>query len=154
MRGDEARCGALGGGRSIKIHSTNLCQFFYVITGAPVIIRTETPQQKLSASTTSGSRPKNILLCGSKRGGGRGPRGVSQPSIVLDIAEIRFKPQPQLPTAACVAVPPPPPAPRHVSITPAAPTPSHGDQKRSLSHPHLHVAARILSLTSVANRTA
>jgi hypothetical protein len=83
----------------------------------------------------------NLLLSGSKREGGRGPRGVSA-SYVLDIAEIRFKHQTQQPPHRSLcrsAAASSRPTPRLYHA--CSPNSKSRDQKRSLSHPHPPVAA-------------
>jgi hypothetical protein len=93
-------------------------------------------------SQTAAAR-KIVLLCGSKRGGGRGsqgPQGRVSASSVPDITEIRFKYQPQLPPPPqLVSLPPP-----HPPAT-SRPISKFRDQKRSLSAPHLLVAALVSS---------
>ena len=111
-------------------------------------------RSKNSASTTRGSARKTSCFAVRNAEKVGGLRGVSKPSNVLDIAEIRFKPQTQLP----------PHKPQLVSLCRRL-LPPHATSLSRLQ-PQLQskalafnptsacCSARILSLTSVSNRNA
>jgi hypothetical protein len=100
---------------------------------------------------------KNIALCGSKRAKGRGPQGRVSASLFLTLLKSGSNLSPAAPpNAACVAVPAASSRPTPPRAQPAAPTPSDLVTSKPLAFRTASAccSARILSLTSVANRSA
>jgi hypothetical protein len=78
---------------------------------------------------------KNLLLCGSKRGEGRGPHGRVAAFLLSTLLKSGSNLSPQLPPHRSLCR-------QFRRLLPACnPNSKSRDQKRSLSNPHLHVVA-------------